>query len=208
MLEYQKGECFVVDAKKLESIISQISGVTAVRVVPDGDNLREIHVIADSAKNPKQIVRDVETAILASTGLRIDRKIISVAQMSGEIRTQPEYTIASLTTEDLGKNLRIRVVVEHGEDRYEGTAEGAKTSLQKLKTAATAVVSAFDELTESIYSVDDVRIVTLAGKEFLLCHITKLDNGKEKSLIGSAELERDPLLAAANATLEVLVRSQ
>ncbi|WP_041083162.1 hypothetical protein [Thermotoga profunda] len=198
----------MVDAKKLESIISQISGVTAVRVVPDGDNLREIHVIADSAKNPKQIVRDVETAILASTGLRIDRKIISVAQMSGEIRTQPEYTIASLTTEDLGKNLRIRVVVEHGEDRYEGTAEGAKTSLQKLKTAATAVVSAFDELTESIYSVDDVRIVTLAGKEFLLCHITKLDNGKEKSLIGSAELERDPLLAAANATLEVLVRSQ
>ncbi|HEY8542819.1 MAG TPA: hypothetical protein VIL29_10585 [Pseudothermotoga sp.] len=198
----------MVDAKKLESIISQISGVTAVRVVPDGDNLREIHVIADSAKNPKQIVRDVETAILASTGLRIDRKIISVAQMSGEIRTQPEYAVASLTTEDLGKNLRIRVVVEHGEDRYEGAAEGAKTSLQKLKTAAAAVISAFDELTESIYSVDDVRIVTLAGKEFLLCHITKLDDGKEKSLIGSAELERDPLLAAANAALEVLVRSQ
>lgn len=208
MLEYQKGECFVVDVKKLESIISQISGVTAVRVVPDGDNLREIHVIADSAKNPKQIVRDVETAILASTGLRIDRKIISVAQMAGEVRTRPEYAVISLTTEDLGKNLRVTVVVEHGEDRYEGTAEGAKTSIQKLKTAGAAVISALDELTESIYSVDDVRIVTLAGKEFLLCHITKLENGKEKSLVGTAELEKDPLLAAANAALEVLVRYQ
>ncbi|MFN3282831.1 MAG: hypothetical protein ACK40Q_01165, partial [Pseudothermotoga sp.] len=88
----------MVDVKKLESIISQISGVTAVRVVPDGDNLREIHVIADSAKNPKQIVRDVETAILASTGLRIDRKIISVAQMAGEVRTRPEHAVTSLTT--------------------------------------------------------------------------------------------------------------
>jgi len=198
----------VVDTKKLESIISQISGVTAVRIVPDGDNLREIHVIADSAKNPKQVVRDVETAILASTGLRIDRKIISVAQMAGEVHARPEYVISSLTTEDLGKNLRVAVSVEHGEDRYEGSAEGAKTSIQRLKTAAAAVISAFDELTESIYSVDDVRIITLAGKEFLVCHITKLDGGKERSLIGSAELEKDPLLAAANAALEVLVRFQ
>jgi len=197
-----------VDTKKLESIISQISGVTAVRIVPDGDNLREIHVIADSAKNPKQVVRDVETAILASTGLRIDRKIISVAQMAGEVHARPEYVISSLTTEDLGKNLRVAVSVEHGEDRYEGSAEGAKTSIQRLKTAAAAVISAFDELTESIYSVDDVRIITLAGKEFLVCHITKLDGGKERSLIGSAELEKDPLLAAANAALEVLVRFQ
>lgn len=198
----------MVDTKKLESIISQISGVTAVRIVPDGDNLREIHVIADSAKNPKQVVRDVETAILASTGLRIDRKIISVAQMAGEVHARPEYVISSLTTEDLGKNLRVVVSVEHGEDRYEGSAEGAKTSIQRLKTAAAAVISAFDELTESIYSVDDVRIITLAGKEFLVCHITKLDDGKERSLIGSAELEKDPLLAAANAALEVLVRFQ
>ncbi|HOJ87670.1 MAG TPA: hypothetical protein PLP64_05200 [Pseudothermotoga sp.] len=198
----------MVDTKKLESIISQISGVTAVRIVPDGDNLREIHVIADSAKNPKQVVRDVETAILASTGLRIDRKIISVAQMAGEVHARPEYVISSLTTEDLGKNLRVAVSVEHGEDRYEGSAEGAKTSIQRLKTAAAAVISAFDELTESIYSVDDVRIITLAGKEFLVCHITKLDGGKERSLIGSAELEKDPLLAAANAALEVLVRFQ
>ncbi|MGB9899453.1 MAG: hypothetical protein ACPLEW_01375 [Pseudothermotoga sp.] len=197
-----------MDTKKLESIISQISGVTAVRIVPDGDNLREIHVIADSAKNPKQVVRDVETAILASTGLRIDRKIISVAQMAGEVHARPEYVISSLTTEDLGKNLRVAVSVEHGEDRYEGSAEGAKTSIQRLKTAAAAVISAFDELTESIYSVDDVRIITLAGKEFLVCHITKLDGGKERSLIGSAELEKDPLLAAANAALEVLVRFQ
>lgn len=208
MLEYQKGECFVVDPKKLESIISQISGVTAVRVVPDGDSLREIHVIADSAKNPKQIVRDVETAILASTGLRIDRKIISVAQMAGEIQSKPTYVVSSLRTEDLGKNLRVIVNIEHGDEEFEGVAEGPKTSIQKLKTAATAVINALDELSESIYSVDDVRVITLAGKEFLLCHITKVDGNLETSLIGSAELNRDSLLAAANAALEVLVRFQ
>jgi hypothetical protein len=197
----------VVDSKKLENIISQIAGVSAVKVVQDGEEIREIHVVADSEKNPKQIVRDVETAILASTGLRIDRKIISIAQMTGEVKFQSKYSIDSLKTEDIGKNVKVTAIVEHNDEKYEGSAEGPKTSLQKLKTAASAVVSALDDLNDSIYSVDDIRIITLAGKEFLICHITKLADGKESSIIGSAELDRDPLLAAANAALDAITRA-
>ncbi len=197
----------MVDPKKVETIISQIAGITGVKVVADGEGIKEIHVVADSQKNPKQVVRDVETAILASTGLRIDRKIISVAQLTGSGESIIDYKVVSLKTEDLGKKIRVEVTIERGDETYVGNAEGAKTSMQKLKTAANAVFNALDELNDSIFSVDDARIVTLAGKEFLICHITKLENGVEKSIIGSSELQKDPLTAAAYAALDAIKRA-
>ncbi len=193
----------MIDPKKIEAVLSQISGITGVKVVADGDGIKEIHVVADSQKNPKQVVRDVETAILASTGLRIDRKIVSVAQLTGFGQPSIDYEITSLRAEDLGKKIRVEVTIERGEETFTGSAEGAKTSMQKLKTAACAVFNALEELSDSVFSVDDVRIVTLAGKDFLICHITKLQNGVEKSLIGSSELQKDPLMAAAYAALTV-----
>ncbi|WP_231848518.1 hypothetical protein [Thermotoga caldifontis] len=191
-----------VDPKKLESIITQIAGIIAARVVADSEGIREIHVVADSAKNPKQIVRDVETAILASTGLRIDRKIVSVAQLNQEYQQIDDYRLESLKAEEAGKNLKVTVLIRHDDEVYEGTAEGPKTSLQKLRIAASAVLKAVEDLSSDVFSVDDVRIINLAGKDFVVCHVTRLSHEKEKSIIGSAELERDVLAAAANAALD------
>lgn len=196
-----------IDPKKLESIITQISGIIAARVVSDTDGIREIHVVADSAKNPKQIVRDVETAILASTGLRIDRKIVSVAQLNQEFEPAEDYKIESIRAEEVGKNLKVTVLIRHDDEVYEGTAEGPKTSLQRLRIAASAVLKAVDDLSSNVFSADDVRVVNLAGKDFVLCHVTKLTNDKEKSIIGSAEVGHDVLAAAANAALDAWRRA-
>jgi len=196
-----------IDPKKLESIITQISGIIAARVVSDTDGLKEIHVVADSAKNPKQIVRDVETAILASTGLRIDRKIVSVAQLNQEYQQVDEYKLESIKAEEVGKNLKVTVTVKHDDEIYEGSSEGPKTSLQRLRIAASAALKAVDELSSNVFSVDDVRIINLAGKDFVVCHVTKLANDREKSIIGSAEIERDVLFAAANAALDAWKRA-
>ncbi|MCS7175689.1 hypothetical protein [Pseudothermotoga sp.] len=196
-----------VDPKKLESIITQISGIVAARVVSDSDAIREIHIVADSGKNPKQIVRDVETAILASTGLRIDRKIVSVAQLNQEYQQEDDYSVESLKLEEIGKNLRITVSIKRDNETYEGVAEGPKTSLQRLKIAASAVLKALDDLSNDVFSVDDVRLINLAGKDFVVCHVTKLANGREKSLVGCAEVGRDTLIAAASAALDAWKRA-
>lgn len=196
----------MTDVKKLENIISQISGVIAARVVPDGDGISEIHVMADASKNSKQVVRDVETAIMASTGSKIDRKIISVAQMSSAHVPKQESRVASLNIEEDGKKLVVTVTIDVGDESYTGSASGPRTSIQNLKTSALAVIDALEERTEGIFSVDDVRILTLAGKEFLICHITKSESSEEVSLIGSAELIGDPMKAAASAALDVMLR--
>jgi len=90
-----------LEAMKIEELISRVPGVKAVKVVGDSSGLNEIHVITSSDKSPKQIVRDIETVILASTGVRLDRKIISIAQVESDVRTEKilPYQLTNLKME-------------------------------------------------------------------------------------------------------------
>lgn len=66
----------------IEQIILALTGVTSARVVVgDGGRLVEIHILATAELHPKQIVRNIESALRAGLGLEIDRRIVSVAQL-------------------------------------------------------------------------------------------------------------------------------
>ena len=53
--------------------------VIAASITTEGDEVREIHVVAVSTRTPKQIVRDVETTLKAFLKRPIDHRMISVA---------------------------------------------------------------------------------------------------------------------------------
>lgn len=68
----------------IEDLLSRLAGVLGVNVAVDADGrIREIHVLADPRLQPKQVVRNVESALRAGLGIDVDRRIISVAQLSG-----------------------------------------------------------------------------------------------------------------------------
>jgi len=63
-------------------MIRALTGIVSARVIP-GDDGRptEIHILAAPELHPKQVVRNVESALRAGLGLEIDRRIVSVAQL-------------------------------------------------------------------------------------------------------------------------------
>jgi hypothetical protein len=67
---------------EVERLICSLAGVFSARVVanPMG-RLDEIHVLASPMLNPKQVVRNVESALSAGLGIVVDRRIVSVAQI-------------------------------------------------------------------------------------------------------------------------------
>ena len=73
-----------LDLTEVEREICRLPDVSIVRLVaePDG-RVSEVHVVAHQGKHPKQIVRDVQSIALASFGLELDRRIISVVQLGG-----------------------------------------------------------------------------------------------------------------------------
>lgn len=70
-----------------ESAIKALRDVEGVSIQLEGDDVREIHVLTRSKRPPKQIVRDVQTVLLARFGRSIDYRVVSVAFTRGEPET-------------------------------------------------------------------------------------------------------------------------
>jgi len=67
-------------AEQAEDLIRTLPGVVSVRVVGEGDgSIQEVHILTTSEISAKQTVRNVESALFAHLGLRIDHRRISVA---------------------------------------------------------------------------------------------------------------------------------
>lgn len=68
-----------------EQLLGSLAGVVSAHIVREADGqIVEIHILATPDLHPKQVVRNVESALSAGLGIAIDRRIVSVAQ----IRTQ------------------------------------------------------------------------------------------------------------------------
>lgn len=68
-----------------EQLLAALTGVVSAHVVTDEEGgMVEIHILATSDLHPKQVVRNVESALSAGLGIKIDRRIVSVAQVRSE----------------------------------------------------------------------------------------------------------------------------
>jgi hypothetical protein len=66
----------------IEQLLAALAGVVSARVISGADGeIEEIHILASPSLHPKQVVRNVESALRAGLGIEIDRRIVSVAQI-------------------------------------------------------------------------------------------------------------------------------
>jgi hypothetical protein len=66
--------------------LTSLEGILSARVVttPLGE-VSEIHILAQAGLQAKQLVRNIESALLAQLGLKVDHRKISIAQ-TAEVR--------------------------------------------------------------------------------------------------------------------------
>lgn len=67
---------------QVEQLLLGLAGVQSLKLVPNGHGgVDEVHVLSSDELNAKQVVRNIESALLAEFGLQIDHRKISVAQV-------------------------------------------------------------------------------------------------------------------------------
>jgi hypothetical protein len=70
---------------EIEGLLAALSGVLAARVsLGHFGRVEEIHILADTTAHPKQMVRNVESALSAGLGITVDRRVVSVAQVRSD----------------------------------------------------------------------------------------------------------------------------
>lgn len=120
----------VTIGEQAEDLIRTLPGVVSVRVVGGDDNsVREVHILTTSEVSAKQTVRNVESALFAHLGVRIDHRRISVAAASeapapmtpppsapqAHASTSPATTTSGTTS---GRSSSSRAPILQADDEY------------------------------------------------------------------------------------------
>ncbi len=207
-----------VSIDDIEDALGQVSEIKAARVVasPEG-HIQEIHVLALPAKSPKQLVRDIESTIMARFGIPVDHKKISIAQLGSDAVPQvsaPEPhqlgrpRISSITANTSGLKAAATVVLEIEGVTYTGEASGPASQTGRLRVVAQAALDALDGYTGGEYSfaLEDVAIMRLGREDVAVSCIALVSPLGEQSFAGSALVRQSDNDSIVRATLDAINR--
>ncbi|MGH7503870.1 MAG: hypothetical protein ACREL7_19245 [Longimicrobiales bacterium] len=217
---------------EVERLLCSLAGVVSARVVANPlGKLEEIHILASPLLNPKQIVRNVGSALSAGLGIVVDRRIISVAQIrhdaaeadmepvfdaeAGDSATDSQAPPADPRLVYVGYDAQshsftdteCHVTVRRGSDTFTGTGTGDATTLGRIRAGARATFSAISAALESdAVGLEGATLIETHGETFVLVAARGLAGRSRFHLTGVAPLGHAPEEAAILASLQATNR--
>jgi hypothetical protein len=206
-----------LDVQAIETEIGRLPEVVACRIVADAvGRPLEVHVLAHPGKHPKQVVRDVQSVAFASFGVEIDRRIVSVVQLTptGPVAREASATassrigIGSIQSQLEGRRTTIRIMLSSGGKEATGFAEGSSAVVTRGRLVSSATLDALCQLDDAAEAleVEDASIVRVGGHDVAVVTLAHVDPPHEHELIGAALARRSPDAAAVRAVLDAVNR--
>lgn len=199
MRETERGRESVeaVDVIAIEQELCRLPDVSAVRIVTGlEDRFTEIHVVAVPGKQPKQIVRDIQSVTFAAFGIEIDRRIVSVVQFSdaetaetlGPPRRVFRPAIVGITAEQSGLRLEVRVTLESDGEEASGFAEGSIARVARHRLTASATLDALRQLEPAAeqLDIDSAQVVRAGTTDVAIATVVYVQPPAEEVIAGSA----------------------
>ncbi|MBA1333999.1 MAG: hypothetical protein HPY66_1483 [Firmicutes bacterium] len=204
-------EKFVVSETILQELINDVEGIVSSKVKLDGNgNAIEIHALADKSRNAKQIVRDIQSAVMAKFGIDIDHRIISIAQLNCDNALPKELRLVFKSMEQVSKglDLEVKVTLSHRDKDYTGSCKGINTSRNVGRIVAQSALQAVSEFMNfgEAFIVEDIRELKMASSNVVNVAITYIDRNGEQMLVGSSVVAGDTKEAIVKATLDAVNR--
>ncbi|HXS25161.1 MAG TPA: hypothetical protein VN719_13070 [Gemmatimonadales bacterium] len=208
--------------RRAENLLTSLEGILSARVVttPLGE-VSEIHILAQSGLAPKQIVRNIESALLAQLGLKVDHRKISIAQ-TAEVRPLEAVEDAvrerALHRAVLFENLQvspgrrphrimITVTLSFRGQRESADEESSDTPRSRVEAAAKAAVTVLDRLmTDHSVALEGAKIVDAFDREFAFIAVQGLGGRETLLLTGSSQIKESAERAAVFAVLDATNR--
>ena len=209
--------------RRAENLLTSLEGILSARVVttPLGE-VSEVHILAQAGLQPKQLVRNIESALLAQLGLKVDHRKISIAQTADvkplealerdAVRDkvlQRAVLFENLTVAPGKRPHRISISVTLS---FRGNTESAEeeasdTPRSRVEGAAKAAVSVIDHLlTDFSIALEGAKIVEAFDREFAFVAVQGLGGRETLLLTGTAEIKESAERAAVFAVLDATNR--
>jgi len=204
-------------------LLTSLEGILSARVVttPLGE-VSEVHILAQAGLQAKQLVRNIESALLAQLGLKVDHRKISIAQ-TADVRPlealerdvvrdrvlQRAVLFENMMAAPGNRPHRIKITVTLS---FRGNTESAEeetsdTPRSRVEGSAKASVTVIDRLlSEFSIALEGAKIVEAFEREFAFVAVQGLGGRETLLLTGTAEIKESAERAAVFAVLDATNR--
>jgi hypothetical protein len=217
----------VLPIKRAEELLMTLPGVLAARIVAgETGAISEIHLLTTAEVNPKQTVRNVESALIAHLGLRVDHRKISVAttveppkgldargdgasaDAGGAPPSRRLYFEDVEVRRSRTKGVTCRVTLRKGSESFVGEADGIESERSRAELAARATVLAIGQAEDAMQelALDGCKLIEAFEREFVFVGITARWGRETTMLTGSCEIRDSAETASVLAVLDATNR--
>lgn len=207
-----------IRTEDIETVLCQIAEVKAARLVASAEgHIQEIHILAAPSKAPKQLVRDIESTIMATFGIAIDHKKVSIAQLGQHALESSAVTgskhpgravIRSITANVTGIQASVQVSLELDDELYAGEAVGPASQTGRQRLIAMATLNAVERYLRDSYTfaLEDVSIIQLGRERVAVACLALVTSLGEQAFAGSALVRQNEKDSIVRATLDAINR--
>lgn len=190
--------------EKLDSVVS------SKLVIGENNSIDEIHVVSNGSRNVKQIVRDIQSVLIATYNIQIDHKKISIAEIMDDNLRKKEcrLKIVSVSRNNSGQRATIEVVLNSPRGEFRNSASGIYAGRNIDRMIVDATLRTIEEACgyDEIFILEDIKAVNISTDKAVLIVIMCVENGKEQRLCGSCMIKSDYNEAVVKATLDAINR--
>lgn len=198
-----------MDVIAFQEKIARIDGVEAARIVAGNGHIEEIHVLARRNKPPKQLVRDVQSLSQALFGEDIDRRVVSIVQLSdGDLEGGFRPALVDIAETLDGSRAEVSVSLRWDDMVFVGTVLGAASTSTRHRQVAEATIEAVRQgiQPKAALAVSSMDVPTLGSRQVAIAQVVLVTEATERMLIGCAFVEDDVARAVVRAVLDALNR--
>lgn len=217
--------------QRAEELLASLPGIISARIMADPNGtISEIHVLTSLDVAPKQTVRNIESALIAHLGVRVDHRKISVATTTASAAARPRPSLEVSGAGDSGetaaeagrriyfddvevlrsraKGVTCRVTLRKGDASFTGEAEGMEHERARMELAARATLEAIAaaEGMQGLLALEGVQSIPAFGREFAFVAVTARQHRQTALLTGTCEVQESLETAGALAVLDATNR--
>lgn len=199
---------------EIEAFFNNIPDIISSKIIySDNEQIEEIHILASDERSPKQISRDIQSALIAKYNIKVDHKKISVAQINEDTKAslnnqEYRFAIGAIGYCLVDNVVEIKVTLKKGNQETESTVSGTNSRNNIYRLVVQATLECIHNFLNrrDVFVFEDIQKTTVARQEVINIGIAFVTKFGEELLVGAAILKKDDYEAIVKATLDAVNR--
>ena len=196
-----------------ERVLHHIRDIHTAKVNLGSDgSVEEVHVLASGGRSVKQIIKDIQTALLSQFDAKLSPDRIRVTLIGSDLEPETGWGRPVFTTVEVvaqGTLSQVTVALRHQGATFRGEAQGPAYGSSHLRVVSEATLRAAGSYLQAglEFQLEEVVLLPLGTVRAAVAAVNFVDHlGKVYTLTGSAPMRNDEREAVARATLDALNR--